>query len=130
MPKTLFIRVKAETYDEREVPRTWPVLYNAVWPDKDLEGVNSLKKLARELAPDRAHGALELAQGFVELVRFGDLPEGADKTALRAKAGALESLLQSLDEALGNRDVQAASTACDGVEAALDAVESALRDSL
>jgi hypothetical protein len=127
MPKVLFIRVSAETYDENQVPKTWPLLFNTVWPDADLEGVADPKTLVRKLVGDRKRGALELAREFADLASFETLPDGADKALLRQKAQELETALHALEESLGNRDVRGASASCDALESALDAVEIALR---
>lgn len=126
MPRILFIRVSASTYDEKDVPRTWPMLYAAVWPDKDLEGVDSPKKLARKLAPAREKGALELAEAFAEHARFGDMDAKA-RQALKDSAGRLEDIRKDLDAALGDRDVKKAEALCSALENALDDAESAMR---
>lgn len=126
MPRILFIRVSAATYDEKDVPRTWPMLFAFVWPDKDLEGVDSAAKLARKLAPERSRGALELAVAFAERVRFGDMDDKAKK-ALADKAEKLESLKRELDEALGNRDVKKAEGLCTDLENTLDEAEKVMR---
>lgn len=126
MPRFLFIRVSASTYDEKDVPKTWPMLYATVWPDKDLEGVDSPKKLARKLAPSREKGVLELSDAFVEHVRFAEIGASA-RTALKTHADKLEGLRKELDEALGNRDVKKADALCASLEDALDDAENSLR---
>lgn len=126
MPRILFIRVSASTYDEKDVPKTWPRLYAAVWPDKDLEGVDSVKQLARKLAPARDRGVLELAQAVAEYVRFGD-SDAKVGDALKAEAEKLESLRSGLDDALGDRDLKKAESLCAAIENTLDDAESALR---
>jgi len=126
MPRILFLRVSACTYDEKDVPRTWPMLFAAVWPDEDLADIDSARKLARKLAPAREKGVLELARALPELVRFGELDD-RKKTVLRPFADILESLHVKLDAALGDRDVKTAETLCTALEDTLDEAEAALR---
>ena len=126
MPRILFIRVSASTYDEKDVPKTWPLLYATVWPDEDLAGEDSPKKLARKLAPSREKGVLELAEAVAEYVRFGD-NGGKAKDALKTEGEKLETLRRDLDDALGNRDVKKAESLCTALENALDDAESAMR---
>lgn len=128
MSRVLFIRVSAATYDEKDVPKTWPMLYSAVWPDPELDETTSPAKLARKLIPAPQRGALELVDGFVQYVRFGDIAE-ARRKALKTVADKLAELRQSLDDALGNRDVQKAQTLCTDIEKTLDSAENVLRSS-
>lgn len=126
MSRVLFIRVSAKTYDEADVPKSWPMLYAALWPDSSLAGVDSPAKLARKLVPANDRGVLELADGIVEYVHFGAIP--AERAAgLKPGANTLEKLRRELDEALGNRDVARAQKLCDNIEEALDGLERALR---
>ena len=126
MPRILFLRVSASTYDEKDVPRTWPMLFAAVWPDEDLADIDSARKLARKLAPEREKGVLELARALTEFVRFGEFDD-RKKTVLRPFADTLESLHAKLDAALGDRDVKTAETLCTALENTLDEAEAALR---
>lgn len=126
MSRVLFVRVSANTYDEAEVPRTWPVMYATVWPDASLAGVDSPAKLARKLIPAAERGVLELADAFIQHFHFGDLPTGGSKT-LGADVARLEGLRQDLNDALGNRDVPATQRACDALETCLDDLEKDLR---
>ena len=126
MSRVLFIRVSAATYDEKDVPRTWPKLYSSVWPDPELDGDTSPAKLARKLIPAPQKGALELVDAFVQYVRFGDVADD-QKKALQPQAERLAELRQSLDDALGNRDVPKAQALCTDIENALDKAEDALR---
>jgi hypothetical protein len=128
MSRVLFIRVSAATYDEKDVPKTWPMLYSAVWPDPELDDTASPAKLARKLIPAPQRGALELVDAFVQFVRFGDIAE-VRKKALKPEANKLAELRQSLDDALGNRDVSKAQALCTDIENALDNAENVLRSS-
>lgn len=126
MPRILFIRVSAATYDEKDVPKTWPLLYAAVWPDAGLAGEHSPAKLARKLIPAPERGVLELLDALVEHARFAELSDNARKVLVPATER-LESLRHELDEALGNRDVKKAESLCVSIENALDDAESAMR---
>lgn len=127
MGRILFIRVSAETYDEKDVLRAWPRLYASVWPDSGVDGSDAPKKILRALTPDPKRGALQLADAVMEHVRFGALPE-AGRKVLQESADTLERLRAVLDEALGDRDVQKASGLLNAIEDALDAAEMAARD--
>jgi hypothetical protein len=128
MSRVLFLRVRAETYDENDVPKNWPMLYMLIWPDRELAKVKSPAKLARELLPAREHGVLELAEGIEVLARFGDVPDRAP--FLHSGGEKLGALLGELAEALGNRDVRSARRLCDAVEETLDELEKLLRAAL
>ncbi len=129
MPRVLFIRVSAATYDEKDVPKTWPALYAAIWPDAQEREADSVAKLARSLAPSPKRGVLELAGAFAEHARFGRLPEQS-RAALASAAERLEVLLQDLEAALGNRDVHKAEKLCTAIEDTLDEAESVMRELL
>jgi hypothetical protein len=126
--RVLFLRVSAQTYDEGDVPKNWPMLYMTVWPDSELAGVKSPAKLARNLLPAREHGVLELASALADFVRYGDAPDRA--AFLKSGAEKLEGLRGELDAALGNRDVRSARKLCDAIEETLDDMEKTLRVSL
>ena len=128
MGRILFIRVSAETYDEKDVLKTWPKLYASVWPDPGVDAGDSPSKITRNMIPARERGVLELVDGFVEYVRFGNMPEKTRKD-LQSGADKLERLRGELDEALGNRDVQKASSLTNEIEDALDEAEKAVRES-
>ena len=123
--RVLFLRVCAQTYDEGDVPKNWPMLYMTVWPDSELAGVKSPAKLARNLFPAREHGVLELADALVDFVRYGDAPEHA--ALLKSGAEKLEGLREELDAVLGNRNVRDAQKLCDAIEETLNDMEKALR---
>lgn len=127
MGRILFIRVSAETYDEKDVLKAWPRLYAAIWPDAGADGSASPEKITRALLPDPKRGVLQLADAFVEYAHFGEAPE-AGRKALREAADTVERLRAELDEALGNRDAQKAFGLTNALEDALDAAEKAARD--
>ena len=127
MGRILFIRVSAETYDEKDVIRAWPRLYALVWPEAGADPTAPTKKIIRSLVPDQKRGVLQLADAFVEYTHFGDVPEKA-RQGLKAAADTLERLRAELDDALGNRDVQTASKLTNTIEDALDDAEKAARD--
>ena len=122
MGRILFIRVSAETYDEKDVIKAWPTLYAMVWPDVGLDGSGTPGKITRGLMPDSLRGALQLADAFVEHVHFENMPATV-RTALGEPAKILERLRWDLDEALGNRDVWLASKLITAIEDALDDAE-------
>jgi hypothetical protein len=128
MSRALFLRVRAETYDEKDVPKNWPMLYMLVWPDSELANVTSPAKLARELLPARGHGVLELAEAVEDIVQFGDIPDCA--SFLQPGAEKLAALRGELAEALGDRDVRSAQRLCDAIEETLDELEKLLRAAL
>lgn len=128
MSRILFIRVSAATFDEKDVPRAWPMTFALVWPDPMLEGIGSPARLARKLIADPKRGVLELVQAFVEHVRFAEMPD-ARRKALQSHADKLEALRLGLDEALGDRDVPRAHALTNAIEEALDDAEKAVRES-
>jgi len=117
--RNFFIRVSAETYDEKELIRTWPALCTLVWPDEGAQKGGIL----RNLLPGAGRGVLQLVDAFVEYVHFGKMP-GAARSDLTPAATELAKKRAELDEALGNRDVRAASGLTDAIEDALDEAES------
>lgn len=127
MGRILFIRVKAETYDEKSVLETWPKLYALAWPDAGADSFDSPRKITRSLMPAPERGVLQLVDALVECVRFKGGPEAACK-ALRSSADILERLRSELDAALGNRDVQTASRLTNAIEDALDEAEKIARE--
>jgi hypothetical protein len=108
--RNLFIRVSAETYDEKEVFRAWPTVYAMIWPD----------------AEEKNKGVLQLVDAFVEYIHFGNMADAA-RNALAELARMLERLRAELDEALSNRDVQMASGLTTAIEDALDKAENVAR---
>ncbi|MDL2316083.1 hypothetical protein LJC59_03265 [Desulfovibrio sp. OttesenSCG-928-A18] len=127
MAGNLFIRVSAVTYDEKEVPRSWPLLFMAVWPDPGLDGFSSPAKLARKLVPAANRGVLELARAVDDFAHYGDVPE-AGRAKIEAAAEKLRALLEKLDAALGDRDVQGAHKLCAQIEDALDEAETIMQE--
>lgn len=127
MGRNLFIRVSAVTYDEKAVPKTWPALYAAAWPDPGMAGAGSSARIARNLVPASERSVLELTDAFAEYVRFGDLPK-EKRAALKEAAVTLEKLRGQMDEALGNRDVPTANSLTNAIEDALDRAELLMKD--
>jgi hypothetical protein len=129
MGHILFIRVSAETYDEKEVIRAWPKLYAMLWPDAyaGADASASPEKIIRALLPDSRRGVLQLVDTFVDYAHFGNMPAAA-RSALGGPAQKLERLRADLSEALGNRDVQTASRLTDAIEDALDEAEKVARE--
>jgi hypothetical protein len=68
MGKVLQIQVRAWTYDEDEVIKTWPKLTSLVWPEHD-----------RWAPVGSKHGVMELVQTMPDVLRFGDWPESTRK---------------------------------------------------
>lgn len=126
MGRVLFIRVSAETYDEKDVPKSWPALYAVVWPDPGLDGSDSPAKLARKLIPARERGVLELVDAFVDYAHFADMGKER-RGAIRGVSDKLEQLRRELGEALGDRDVSKAHPLTGAIEDALDEAEKILR---
>ena len=127
MGRILFIRVSAETYDEKDVTKAWPKLYAMVWPDAGANSSDPPRKIARVLLPDSRRGVLQLADAFVGYVHFGTLTAVA-RDALEESAKILKRLQADLDEALGNRDVLLAAGLTTAIEDALDDAENAARE--
>jgi hypothetical protein len=128
MSRILFIRVSAETYDERDVLESWPKLFAAVWPDASVDKTDSPSKIVNRLLPDPKRGALELLDGFVEYARFGDMSD-APRKAAQPHAEKLSDLRLKLDAALGDRDVSKAHALTNDIEDTLDEAEKAMRES-
>lgn len=129
MAQILFIRVMAQTYNENEVPQTWPSVFAAVWPEPGVADAGSAKSKARLLIPAQHKGVLELVNGFSDYAHYGDMPEDRRKRLIPAadKAAALK---RELDAALGDRDVRKAESLCAAIEGSLDEAETLLSDML
>lgn len=126
MGRNLFIRVSAQTYDERAVLKDWPKLFAAVWPEPGVDGADSPASIARKLVPAPGRGVLELADAFAEYLRFAEMPEERRKR-LQPFADKVENARRALDEALGDRDVHKAHELTNTIEDALDEAEKAMR---
>lgn len=129
MARALFIRVMAQTYDEKEVPETWPSVFAAVWPEPGIEGAGSAKARARLLTPGPHRGVLELIDGFSDYAHYGEMPEDRRKRLIPAADKAM-AFKRELEEALGNRDVRKAESLCVAIEESLDEAETLLSDML
>lgn len=125
MAQSLFIRVMAQTYDEKDVPSNWPFVFASVWPEKDTDGVDSARKLARLLTPTPQRGVLELVDGFYDYAHYNEMPEERRKLIIPA-ADRAAALKRDLEDALGNRDVTKASALCLSIEDSLDKAEELL----
>ena len=119
MSRALFLRVRAQTYDENDVPENWPMLCMLVWP------AGEPAKARSPAEPSRERGVLELAEGIEVHALFGDVPDST--SFLHSGGEKLAALRRELDEALGNRDVRNAQRLCDAVEETLDELEKLLR---
>lgn len=126
MGRILFIRVSAQTYDEKEVLRAWPKLYASIWPDPEVNISETPAGIIRKLVPAPGKGVLELLDAFTDHVSFGDLPQGW-RAALQTKADALAALGRELDDALGEQDVHRARPLCTAIEDGLDEAEAIMR---
>ena len=125
MAQHLFIRVMAQTYDEKEVPKAWPSVFAAVWPEPGVESADSAKAKLKLLIPAPHKGVLELVDGFSDYAHYGDMPEDRRKRLVPA-ADRAAALKRELEEALGDRDVRRAEAACAAIEASLDEAEKLL----
>ncbi|MDR2489402.1 MAG: hypothetical protein LBD42_07920 [Desulfovibrio sp.] len=121
MGRILFIRVKVETFAVKDVVKAWPLLCALVWPDSEA-GAALSGKTARASAASAGQGALELVDALLDFARFGDMPQGGGEP-LHALARRLEALRESLDDALGDRNVPAAQKTIDAIENTLDEAE-------
>lgn len=127
MAQNLFIRVMAQTYDENDVPKTWPSVFAAVWPEPGVESADSARARARLLIPAPHKGVLELVDGFSDYAHYGDMPQDRRKRIVPVADKAAE-LKRELEEALGNRDVHTAHALCSAIEESLDEAEKVLSE--
>lgn len=125
MGNILFIRVSAETYDAKDVPKSWPALYTLIWGTEDDSPLS--KKILPPLAPEVKRGVLQLLDAFVDHARHAKMDEERRKDLLE-HAERLYSLRQELDEALGGRDVRKATGLTNAIEDALDKAEKTVRN--
>lgn len=127
MAQQLFIRVMAQTYDENAVPKAWPSVFAAVWPEPGVESADSAKAKMKLLIPAPHKGVLELVDGFSDYAHYGDMPEDRRRRLIPA-ADKAAGLKRELEAALGDRDVRRAEAACAAIEAGLDEAEALLSD--
>jgi hypothetical protein len=123
MGRNLFIRVSAVTYDEELMRREWPHLCALAWPEETGGKDPALKILCGDMRKRR--GIMELAADIPDRIAYGDLP-AERRRLLRPLADRLQAAFTSLETALGDRDVVLAGKRTNGVEDALDALESFL----
>lgn len=111
MGKILQIRVSAWTYDEDDVPRAWPRICAAVWPEQE------------KWAPvGGRHGVMELAAALPDVVRFGAWPDEL-KTRTADAVRAVEKVRTGLEQALADWKPEEANRFSDALEEALTALE-------
>ena len=111
MGKILQIRVSAWTYNEDDVPRVWPRLCSAVWPQLDKWAPVGGKR-----------GVMELAAALPDVVRFGGWPEEL-KTRIADAVQAVEKNRTGLEQALADWKPEEANRYSDTLEEALTALE-------
>ncbi|MGE4556994.1 MAG: hypothetical protein AB7D07_09215 [Desulfovibrionaceae bacterium] len=109
MGKTLTIRVSASTYDVREVARRWPALCRLAWPSRH-----------RDEDPD---GVLQLVSALHDRARFSDDMSREAKEMLADGAAQAARLARDLEDALGERNPQAADKISYEIEDCLDGLE-------
>lgn len=125
MAQNLFIRVSAETYDDNAVPRAWPLLFAASWPDPYVDSKDSPAALAKQLSAGPGRGVLQLVDAFSDFAHYGDITE-AERKVLEPAADKATDLKRELEDALGDRDVHRAFALCGSIEKALDEAEKIL----
>ena len=125
MGRILFIRVSAVTYDEKDVPKAWPKLCAAVWPEPGVAGAGSPAAEVRKGMGTPVRGVLELVDALADFMQFGDMSE-AQKAALERPVSSLREMRQKLDDALGNRNAQEAHTLANSIEDMLDEAEKSI----
>lgn len=122
MGKNLFIRVSAKTFDEKQVQKTWPSLYNIAWPEKFLHKDATLQAV-QGFSGQRPKGVLELIESLGESVDFGTALSKQAKAELQVPLKKIILLVQGLEDALANRDVPVAHKMTCDIEDGLDALE-------
>jgi hypothetical protein len=109
MGKVLTIRVTASTYDVQEVAQRWPTLCRLAWPNR-----------LRNEDPD---GVLELAAALRDQTRFNDDMSREAKELLGDGAARAAQLARALEDALADRNPQAADKLSYEIEDCLDGLE-------
>jgi hypothetical protein len=109
MGRVLTIRVSASTYDVRDVETRWPALCRLAWPRRERG--------------DPPGGVLELVQALHDQVRFSDDMDEPAKEALGQGVQETARLAAALEEALADRDPQAADKLSYDIEDRLDGLE-------
>ena len=125
MGRILFIRVSAETYDEKDVLSAWPLVCASVWPDPAGQSGDSPASIARKIVPASSRGVLQLVDAFADYAQYSDMPD-EQRDAVKPVSEKLAALRQDLDDALGDRDVHKAWDLTNAIEDALDEAEKAL----
>ncbi len=108
MGKYLQIRVSASTYNEDEVKKAWPSLWNLIWG----KGGDAVPK----------KGVMELALAVYDAVRAGLLEDKAAE-ALEDGADKADKLHHAIEKALSDRNPKEADRLSYELEDALDALE-------
>ncbi|WP_031387606.1 hypothetical protein [Desulfonatronum thiodismutans] len=110
MGKVLQIRVSATTYDPDEVYRQWPALSRLSWGEKHYADLKVV-------------GVRELVAALEDKWKFGeDWPQDL-KNSLAKDVGALRELDRRLEDALADRQADAADRITYELEDALDELE-------
>lgn len=107
MGRLLQIRVSAWTFSEDDVEKTWPRLWNLVWPEP-------------KVIPYK--GVMELTEAVFDGARAGLLTKEV-REALGEKADQAEALRQEIETALVDRDPRKADKLTYELEDCLDALE-------
>lgn len=115
MGRILFIRVIADTYDEKDVLRAWPGLCLLAFGEEYCRGRES------SMFPQK-HGVLELLQRLYDARDFDLFPAGVGER-LRPALDDAEKLTKALESALEERDAQKAHGLANSIEDALDAMQ-------
>lgn len=124
MGRHLFIRVTAQTFDEQQVRKDWPRLYDLAWPEQ-YSLATPEKTVVKNFTPPSSRGVLELLRAVTDAVAFGTVLPADAKRALAAPVARVNALAEALEEALGNRDVPTAHGLTNDIEEALDDLEAA-----
>ena len=106
MGRLLQIRVSAWTFSEDDVEKTWPKLWELVWPES-------------KVIPHK--GVMELTEAVFDGVRAGLLAKEV-REALGEKADQAEVLRQEIEAALVGRDPRKADKLTYELEDCLDAL--------
>ncbi len=110
MGRVLQVRVSAYTYDEDDVRKAWPLLWN--WAFEET----------RPGFPHEMKGVLELVRALDDLYQFGDIPQTLrdvlEKDLPRAVRG-----VETLGRELADWNPRGANTATDAIEDSLNELE-------
>ena len=129
MGKILTIRLSAVTYNTDEVFHAWPYLCALAWPGKGelIGGAWRPAAVSKKLGPPveaetPGFSVQDLAHNLMEEFQFGDW-EPDVKQEIEDGMQELQHAVASLEKALEDWQPQAANTATDALEDALDKLE-------